>query len=45
MDKEGIDVHVLIPLPWIDGVEEISKVDELALEACRVCNEEVSINH
>ena len=43
MDDKGVDTHVLVPLPWIDPVRKVAENEELALEACRICNEEVSV--
>ena len=43
MDDKGVDTHVLVPLPWIDPVRKVAENEELALEACRICNEEVRV--
>ncbi|GMH88518.1 hypothetical protein TrST_g11180 [Triparma strigata] len=43
MDDKGVDTHVLVPLPWIDPVRKVAENEELALEACRICNEEMAL--
>ncbi|CAM9996423.1 unnamed protein product [Ascophyllum nodosum] len=42
MDKHGIDVHCLVPLPWLE-CEPVLHADEAkALQACRVANDEMA---
>ncbi|WP_460204089.1 amidohydrolase family protein [Scytonema sp. NUACC21] len=39
MDKHGIDMHVLVPLPWLEGTPTIHANPKLAEQAAKLCND------
>ncbi|HEY9804213.1 MAG TPA: amidohydrolase family protein [Leptolyngbyaceae cyanobacterium] len=39
MDKNGIDMHVLVPLPWIEATPTIYTNPILAAPAAKLCND------
>lgn len=41
MDKYGIDMHVLVPLPWIEATPTIHADPKLAQQAAKLCNDEL----
>ena len=39
MDRHGIEAHVLIPLPWLEGAAGVHDRPSVALQAARLCND------
>ncbi|CAB1120000.1 unnamed protein product [Ectocarpus sp. CCAP 1310/34] len=42
MDEHGIDVHCLVPLPWLECEPRLHADETKALEACRIANDEMA---
>jgi predicted TIM-barrel fold metal-dependent hydrolase len=42
LDHNEVDIHVLVPLPWLEGFPRISSDRALATEAARVMNDELA---
>jgi len=42
LDRNEVDVHVLVPLPWLEGFPKISSNRMLAAEAARIMNDELA---
>ncbi|CAN0255716.1 unnamed protein product [Scytosiphon promiscuus] len=42
MDEHGIDVHCLVPLPWLECEPALHADATKALEACRIANDEMA---
>jgi predicted TIM-barrel fold metal-dependent hydrolase len=42
LDHNEVDIHVLVPLPWLEGFPRISSDRTLAAEAARVMNDELA---
>eukprot|EP00903_Cladosiphon_okamuranus_P006883 g6703.t1 len=42
MDEHGIDVHCLVPLPWLECEPGLHADETKALEACRIANNEMA---
>jgi predicted TIM-barrel fold metal-dependent hydrolase len=42
LDRYEIDMHVLVPIPWIDGFPKVYNDPALAAEAARLMNDELA---
>lgn len=42
MDANYIDIHVLVPVPWLDGFPRIASDPETATKAARLMNDELA---
>jgi len=42
MDRNGIDMHVLVPVPWIESFPKIYADAELATQAAKMMNDELA---
>ncbi|CAN0576001.1 unnamed protein product, partial [Ectocarpus sp. 12 AP-2014] len=42
MDEHGIDVHCLVPLPWLECEPGLHADETKALEACRIANDDMA---
>ncbi|CAM9332895.1 unnamed protein product [Choristocarpus tenellus] len=42
MDQHGIDVHCLVPLPWLECEPALHSDEGKAIEACKVANDEMA---
>jgi predicted TIM-barrel fold metal-dependent hydrolase len=42
LDRNGIDMHVLVPVPWIEGFPKVYVDPTLATQAARIMNDELA---
>ena len=42
LDRNEIDIHVLVPIPWIEGFPKVYNDAVLAVEAARLMNDELA---
>jgi predicted TIM-barrel fold metal-dependent hydrolase len=42
LDANQIDIHVLVPVPWLDGFPRVAKDPTLAATAARLMNDELA---
>jgi len=42
LDRNGIDMHVLVPVPWLEGFPKIYADPALATQAARLVNDELA---
>lgn len=42
LDRNEIDVHVLVPVPWIEGFPKVYSDPELATQAAKLANDELA---
>jgi predicted TIM-barrel fold metal-dependent hydrolase len=41
-DRNEVDIHVLVPLPWLDSFPGVASDQKLAPQAARIMNDEVA---
>jgi len=39
MDKYGIESHVVVPLPWLEGIQGVYDDAKMSVKAARMCND------
>jgi uncharacterized protein len=42
LDRNGIDIHVLVPVPWIEGFPKLAADKALASQAAKLMNDELA---
>jgi predicted TIM-barrel fold metal-dependent hydrolase len=42
MDRHGVEMHVLVPLPWLEAAPVVYADPKLAAQAARLCNDELA---